>query len=334
MSSKVQEAWVEALQSASSSQKDDRAHALLRSCARLEHALAAHRIDTSKVGLAQGLESARAQGLLPDSIPLDEVKRARRARNGVAHGRAVPEREQCVGHILSLFKTWVFLQEEFLRASVVEEILLVLKGCSGIEHVLIFGSYARRDPYPKDVDILLLDDGRHSRILEQQGLSYSDQRSLVEQNFTRLGISEKWIVEAACSGWLDLLILDGRRLSTDSNYLHEQSLLHPDPYFFLDIASDLQVLDESHEVRIQSEGKPQPFGELGRLAASLRDVGLPVNRHALVPRIGAAQEIAEMEETLQRLLPDDETWPPARTEPRSLMGRLLEDGLRALARRE
>lgn len=300
--------WDALLDRARSSHPLDQVSALAQAGANLERALTAAGITThdgkgNRLSLKRRLLQARA--VAPARWPSqDDLEAAISARNTAVHD--FPTAEAQLGtfiqkskprtshdHIAIFYEAWKVLRATFVTkenaAKIAGRFLQPapvatdtsddtdwlepdLLSADSIEAVYLFGSLARGTSEPADIDLLLMDRGPLSWLIdlyEEGGGSLMD--ALDDRNF--LTAPER---AAAASGWLDILAINGQLF--DRNLWYRTAMLrsHMDPLFFLNIAPDLSIYDAD-----QGQWRPHrpvPFEHLASLRQELDRVGVPHGR--------------------------------------------------------
>lgn len=178
-----------------------------------------------------------------DFLEVTLLKAAIEARNAAAHDHSVPSPEECNKHISTLHAMWSGLRRMFVTKKMASAIAEALTEKKLVNEVFLFGSIAQRKPDPKDIDLLLFDDGSYSAF----GSSYyadlgllSDLGEVTEQLFAAYRDTRA----AIKCGWLDYIIVDGSRFGTDADYTVSLSNRQRDPLFFLNISVDLLKFDK------------------------------------------------------------------------------------------
>ena len=156
--------WPEIRRSAGSEDEFHRTSALATAVGCLEVGLAALGIQREgREGLQVRLRRARFADFkgAPDAAPL---KHAIEARNRAVHNHTVADINDCKEHVGTLYKAWCALRRAFVTKSNAEALAKAILETEAVSDVFLFGSlvapYRGRDP--KDIDLLLFDDGEYS----------------------------------------------------------------------------------------------------------------------------------------------------------------------------
>jgi predicted nucleotidyltransferase len=144
----------------------------------------------------------------------------------------------------------------------------------GVLNVFLFGSLARKVRYPGDIDILIFDDGRYSSDIEEnEDLLYEDTMRLTLECIKLLNLREATLKAAAKCRWVDMLLINGDRLQSDSGYRSRISGRQIDSNFFLNISNDLEEYSTTSNSFVETN--VPLFRKLKRIAESLDALGFP-----------------------------------------------------------
>jgi predicted nucleotidyltransferase len=241
----------------------ERTTALATSVASLEVALTALGIPkVSKQGFLNRFETSSLISRVKDAPTIAEIKAAVEARNRAVHGQPVPDPKQCVAHAKALFKTWCGLRRLYVTRETAGRLAMEFLASGAVTHVFLFGSLAvrgRKDP--KDIDLLLYDDGELSSISRRY-------RGTVENWFLDEIFSDHSAVEAALRlGWLDYLVIHGKRFGHDKQYTQSVVRQQADSLFFVNIADAILKYDISK--RKWTVDRPKIFLRLASIKEQL-----------------------------------------------------------------
>ena len=188
----------------------------------------------------------------PDEARLDS---ALHARNMAIHEHNVPSERECSEHVRTLDKVWRTLRRMYVtreNASILADALL---DEDGVTDVFLFGSLARKSRDPKDIDLLLYDDGQMSAL----GVDYWDPELVVDEILPETAAH----LAAIQCGWLDCVPVDGGRFGKEPDYTRKLAERQMDPLFFLNIAESLRSYDRSTQA--WNSTRPQVFERLANL---------------------------------------------------------------------
>lgn len=254
--------WREIKRSAGDDDEFRRTTALATAVGCLEVALAALGISRQgREGVQERLRRARFADFkgAPDGTHL---KNAIEARNRAVHNHTVADIAECRQPLGTLHKAWGALRQVFVtkkNAAVLAEAILET---GAVSDVFLFGSlavpYRGRDP--KDIDLLLFDDGEYSSWMSQYGLG---PETVLEEGFLTSPATQA----AVRCGWLDYIFVDGTRFGTDRKYTLSLAQSQPDPLFFVNISTSLCAFDR--KTSRWTETRPQMFARLAALRQQL-----------------------------------------------------------------
>lgn len=255
--------WPEIRRSAGNEDEFHRTTALATAVGCLEVGLAALGISRQgRTGVQERLRRARFADFkgAPDATHL---KRAIEARNQAVHNHTVGDINECRKHVGTLYKAWCALRRAFVTKS---NAALLAKGILKTEAVIdvfLFGSlvapYRGRDP--KDIDLLLFDNGEYSSWMSQY--TGFGPEVLLEEGFLTTPATQA----AIRCGWFDYIFVDGTRFGTDRKYTLSLAQSQPDPLFFVNISASLRAFEPS--TSRWTETRPQIFERLAALRRQL-----------------------------------------------------------------
>lgn len=305
--------WDVLIDRAKSKHPLDQVAALIHAAAKVELALTAVDIPIQNargnwLSLKQRLSQARAA----DPIkwpPESDLREAVRARNVAAHDlqSLITTRKRYSSHVCVglFFQAWKILRGIFVTKQHAADLaarFLHLPPFAqwddpseddfddaseddfsefdpltqdNIEAVYLFGSLARGNTEPGDIDLLIVDRGGLSLLIDPYDTVETGRDLLIgaldNRNF--FTAAER---AAAASGWLDIVALNGKKFEDHFQYRRAMFNWQADPLFFLNIASDLLIYSE--EKRQWHVDRPGLFDQLARIRQYLDQVGVPRGR--------------------------------------------------------
>lgn len=255
--------WPDIRRSARHEDEFHRTTALATAVGCLEVGLAALGISRQgREGVQERLRRARFADFkgAPDGTHL---KRAIEARNRAVHNHTVDDINECREHLGTLYKAWCALRQAFVTKSNAAVLATAILETDAVSDVFLFGSlavpYRARDP--KDIDLLLFDDGEYSSWMSQYPGFGAE--ALLEEGFLTTPATQA----AIRCGWLDYIFVDGTRFGTDRKYTLSLAQSQPDPLFFVNISASLRAFDRS--TSRWAETRPQIFERLAALRRQL-----------------------------------------------------------------
>jgi hypothetical protein len=258
--------WDVVVQRLASEDPFDRTAALARAVGSIETALTAVGIPNPKAPVTARLKTELQS---PPAVPL---LAALNARNEAIHALRVPGRAECGVYEQELFTLWTRLKRKYVNKQTAASIghkIAMDTSCT----VFIYGSLARGGTDQNDIDFLLLDNGELSYFLESRYEHGPQEHIEVVFDFAEIGTPENRA--AATLGWLQFIVLDGRRFGSDLAYMQRLVRLQHDPFFFLNMAPDLQRYDLKSR-KWSTENVPVVFTRLAILRRHLENEGLLV----------------------------------------------------------
>lgn len=195
-----------------------------------------------------------------------ELQAAANARNTAVHTRIVPRPAECASHTLILYRAWCALQSAFVTRKKAAELATDLLSLDFVRDVLLFGSLTRRTSFPRDVDLLVLDDGE----LSFQFYDYGERK--VESLLESADLSSAVNRAAERCGWLDVIVVDQDLFLHDKSYRLALAKKQKDPLFFVNIAERILIFDRDNGE--WSEKRPEIFERLGSLRRELQSAGV------------------------------------------------------------
>lgn len=200
---------------------------------------------------------------------LDEIDAAVKSRHFAAHEfRAAPP-EECEKHIRTLSKTWCALRGAFVTKAKAAQLAKQLLTAERLTEVFLFGSLARGKKEPKDIDLLIYDDGDISFLRSEYGASSMSIARYTLEAGSMLSPANEAALEC---GWLDIIVINGDLFGTNQRYTHSVACLQHDPLFLINIADDLRWYDPDDGK--WKRNRPEVFQRLALLRRSLEVEGL------------------------------------------------------------
>jgi predicted nucleotidyltransferase len=190
----------------------------------------------------------------------DHVEAAARARHAAVHSLKMPDTHVCLAHLTVVFQAWLSLRNRFVTKQNAALLARQLLQHRSSKHVLLFGSLAR-DHEPRDVDLLVLDDGD----LSAHWISYrAAQAQSVLEAFS---IGSREVRAAERSGWLSTVFVNEELFGIHGGYTLHLMTSQPDPLFFLNLSDGLLGFDP--ESNAWSSQVPEVFTRLAELRTRL-----------------------------------------------------------------
>jgi hypothetical protein len=257
---------------------DQRMIALVRGFAWLENALAAAGLWSGKGPSAPKLYKA-APELFPGLTEKDltSLRRDIRLRHQTAHLDEVPGSATCTQAVQQYMNVWALLRNRVVNVDRALDVADRIIRCPHILALYLYGSMARREGQPKDIDLLICDDGRYSDDLLDSDLEYQegdvDRGKRTKRVLEALGLAEKKLLAMAASRWLDILVLDLSRFGAEIEYTLAVRDRQRDPFFFENIAADLRRLRPAEREFLGCD--TEPFLLIRSTVAQVRQLGLP-----------------------------------------------------------
>lgn len=242
----------------------------------MEHALEASGIrpgsGRDRRSTAGRIRRALRDGLLGPPVTEADIRAAISTRHDATHGDHVPQPSATKAAVSVLREVWEGLRRSYVCVERAQEIAVDLAACDGVDVVALYGSLARGETEANDIDLLVIDDGRHSKDVTAADISYADRRALTKKVLEHLGLLSGMLEQVVLCRWLDLLLLDGTKLGQDRGYTDEMAGNQPDPYFFLNIAQDLRQFGRHQDCFVDLD--IAYFRELQQIARSLASMGI------------------------------------------------------------
>lgn len=261
--------WTQVRANAESLDNFDRVSSLASAAGRVEEALTASGVTRAgRPGLMK-----RAQLVAPPS-PLwpskQELEAAASARNLAVHTREIPSPKECTVHIQVFYRAWCALQEAYVTYEKATELAASLASRPFVHDVFLFGSLARGARSPRDIDLLILDNGE----LSFEFFDYGKRRvgSLLEA----AGLSSEVDRAATRCGWIDLIAIEKNSFLTDTRYRLALARNQKDAIFFVNIAEDIRVFDP--RCTAWNNSRPEIFERLALLRKDLLEAGIVASR--------------------------------------------------------
>ncbi len=228
--------WPEVMRRARRKSPIDRAGALSTAVTLLELSLPALGIKKDRAGGLRGAVAAflsdRVGGVAFDDVAF---RAAVHARNLAIHEHTVPAAGSVRRHVQAVYRAWISLRREYVTRENAAEVAQALLTANFGTDVYLFGSLAREARGAGDIDLLVYDEGSLSYLGSEYGEETSGLQSVVLQD--ALGAAES---AALRCGWLDIVVVDGRRFGADRAYTLGVAERHHDKLFFVNISRDLR----------------------------------------------------------------------------------------------
>jgi hypothetical protein len=266
--------WAYLRELASSPDATLRCGALSRSYAWVENALQAVRVPDPHLSIATRILGLLSHQTLSRGLDVVRLRAAIEARHLSNHQDSVPAPAECVEAVETLRAVWNALNRRFVRPRRAVSLASRMASRPHVDGVGIYGSFARQNPEPNDLDFLVFDDGEYSDSIELG--SYADGTfnavRHTQEALECLGMEDEHLFACAKCRWLDILIIDGTRFGTDQDYTSELCSVQPDPWFFVNIARDL--LEFNRDTNSFHFTSRFPFPRLREIHRNLADLGL------------------------------------------------------------
>lgn len=274
--------WKHLLELANSPNKNDRAVAIIRAYAWIEDALDAARVPRGKSIAARIISSlnipAVAKRLYREDINKmlkirQQIHPAIQTRHRMAHRDEIPCVEECQNAVGTLMNVWHALGRDFVSWSTAIKLAENFLESIEIETVCLFGSLARGDHEPNDIDFLLLSNGGFvCEVDPEYEEGKVDTVLRTHEALKLMQITDCRIALAAKCRWLDIAIIDGTRFGIDKSYTAKLRDMQVDPWFFEHIAVDLLTFDPG--IRGFAITRDGPFREIRDILLRLKEFGL------------------------------------------------------------
>jgi hypothetical protein len=253
--------WNDIFRLSKSKDEFERTTALATAVGALEVALTALGVPRDlRQGFQRRLADAKLLPALEDLPAKSDLALAAVARNDAVHAHKVPDPSRCRVFIETLHGVWMALRSLYVtrdRASIFAQQLLEI---DVISDVFLFGSLAQGHKTPRDIDLLLYDDGELSSVSRGYGWI---AESVLDEFFRHTS------VEAAVRlGWLDCVVIDGTRFGEDKKYTLAITKQQADPLFFVNISDALLRYDARRSS--WSKKPPKIFQRLATIKAQLQ----------------------------------------------------------------
>lgn len=160
----------------------------------------------------------------------------------------------------SYYEAWSCLSAKFITEENSLAIASRLRTSPHIEEIILFGSLARKDSNPRDIDLMILDNGYYSL---QRVMTYSVNDWATVKLFTELFDTDlNRFVSAMMTGWLDILTINGSALKSRATYARAVVQVQQDGSFFENISRDLLTFDQQTvQWKVNTEAR-QEFAEI------------------------------------------------------------------------
>jgi hypothetical protein len=192
------------------------------------------------------------------------------AAHGGLHGKALPDRAALTGHVKTLHDSWRYLRRQFVTKRTAAALAQRILASGRISYIFLYGSLARAEREPGDIDLLLLDDGELSIGAQSIGAQYGMSAS--EYLLEALEVLDEVNRAAIHCGWLDVMAIDGVRFGHDPQYTRLIAKLQRDSLFFVNIAEDVMAFEAQAERWVGK--RPAVFERLALLRGQLENEGV------------------------------------------------------------
>jgi predicted nucleotidyltransferase len=253
--------WSDIFRLSKSKDEFERTTALATAVGALEVALTALGVPRDpRQGFQRRLDESQLLSRLKSAPATPDLRPAIAARNNAIHAHKVPDPKRCRAYIQTLHDVWSALRGLYVTRDRAADFAKRLLGMDIISDVFLFGSLARGHRTPKDIDLLLYDDGELSSVSRGYGWI---AESVLDEFFR-----DDAAVEAAVRlGWLDCVVIDGTRFGDDKKYTLAVAKQQTDPLFFVNISDALLRYDTRRTAWIKKS--PRIFQRLATIRAQL-----------------------------------------------------------------
>lgn len=206
---------------------------------------------------------------------LTDLQAAADARNIAVHPpRTVPGPRECVAHALVFFRAWCALQRTFVTTQKAAELASDFRSLGFVYEVFLFGSLARGADHPRDIDLLILDDGE----LSFQFYDYGERT--VESLLESANLSTPVNRAAERCAWIDVIAVDRESFTNDKGYRRALAKRQKDPLFFVNIADGMLSFDQRDGT--WNSKRPPVFELLATLRRELEEIGVVEPPHRML----------------------------------------------------
>lgn len=263
--------WTHLYELAQANERELRQISLIRAYSWVEHALGAVGLRRGRDPVSKLLYQAYEREYFSVGLRIEAVRKAIQTRHLAAHMDTVPKLEDCLEAVKVLCDVWECLRNHYVTISNAATIAQKIFSKEGILSVSIFGSLARGESEPKDIDLLVLDDGRYSDNVDPLDHQYLDTAKLTRTALKLLDLLHFPFPHVINCRWFDIIILNGTLFGKDLEYTRSIAKYQPDPYFFLNIAQDIRDYDLHANCFIDTN--IFVFLELRNVGHTLRKIG-------------------------------------------------------------
>lgn len=274
--------WKHLLDLAASRNKDDRVAAIVRAYAWIEDALDAANVPKGKSIASRILSTLQVPAVAGrlSRVQIEEMLTVRRrvqpainVRHRMAHQDTIPSIDECSAAVSTLRDVWHALGRDFVTMDTAITLAERMVKVKGVGTVCLFGSMARGELEPNDLDFLLLGLGEFEhKVSPEYEEGKVDTVFRTNEALEYLQLTERSLLLAAKCRWLDVAVINGTRFGIDRDYTVELRDSQADPWFFEHIALELLSFDARQ--RIFVEPKEGPFRELHDILLRLQAFGL------------------------------------------------------------
>jgi len=248
------------------SMSDDELHrtaSLATAVGCLEQALTAVGIEAKRHGgRSEGLQKRLSRSAFSSTYKkapdAGRLRAAIEARNSAVHQHVVPDPVACQNHVLTLHKAWCASRRTFVTKESAAALAKAILASEAVSTVFLYGSLAHGSRDPKDIDLLLFDDGEYSSWQSH----YFGAEWILQQEFLATPANQA----AIRCGWLDYIVVDGTRFGSDRLYTLNLAQRN-DPLFYINAAVHLQQFEPKSMKWTQE--RPQIFERLAGIRKQL-----------------------------------------------------------------
>ena len=160
---------------------------------------------------------------------------------------------------MTFYRTWCGLRKIFISFQSAGLLADAFLHHPSVNEIFLFGSLARRESNPQDIDFLLFDDGALSALRDSTLREYWGPEIMIEDEL----LEDVVFYSALRSGWINIIVIDGLRFGKDKAYTLRTWQNQPDSLFFAKITSDLLYFDK--KIKKWVDDAPRYFQRLKEL---------------------------------------------------------------------
>lgn len=247
--------------------------ALIRGYAWVEHALEAADVPGPPRPIAARILRMFNNPLFNIGLNPEVVRYAIDARHKATHQDTVPDPKICEEAISTFENLWHALGRSFVKMEKAIELAHEIQKDASVLCVCMYGSMARGDHDPNDIDLLILDDGTYT--VDLPGQYIDGDINIVEGTWKALknfNLRKRKLMQAAKCRWLDIIMINGSRFGYDEIYTKAIQSCQSDPWFFVNISKDLLEYDPNG--RSFKEASIYPFDDIRGIVKQLSKYGI------------------------------------------------------------